>query len=86
MSQTRRRHIKNVVGTDPVLKDVRSNGNKREIASDLSRKEESGGRTVLPLQTNSQANRRGVAVVRSGDDWWEQLQGHNRHRGNGTLR
>jgi len=36
--------------------------------------------------TNWQVNLKGAAVVRSGDDWWEQLQCHNRHRGNGKLR
>jgi len=46
---------------------------------------QSGGRTVPPLQTNWQGNRRRLAVVRSGDVWWEQLQSHSRHRVNGKL-
>jgi len=41
---------------------------------------------MLPLQTNWQAKRIGAAVVHSGDDWWEQLQSHNRHRGIGMHR
>jgi len=36
--------------------------------------------TMPTLQTNGQANRGGAAVVHSCDDWWEQLQSHNRHR------
>jgi len=41
---------------------------------------------MIPLQTNGQANRGGASVVRSCDDWWEQLQSHNRHRSNAKLR
>jgi len=41
---------------------------------------------ALHSQANWQADRRGAAVVRSGDDWWEYLQSHNRHRGNGKPR
>jgi len=40
------------------------------MPSDLSRKEASGGREMLPLQTNGKADRGGAAVVRSGEDWW----------------
>jgi len=60
--------------------------NVREIASDLSRRWASEDRTMLPLPTNGQANRGGAAVVRSCDDWWEQLQSHNRHRSNDKHR
>jgi len=60
--------------------------NDREMASDLNRKKASGDRKMIPLQTNGQANRGGAAVVRSCDDWWEQLQSHNRHRSNAKLR
>jgi len=94
ISQTRRRPVGNVVGTDTGLEGVETNGcysaeyaarwvsgasiaaNDREMASDLSRRVASGDRTMLPLQTNGQANRGGAAVVRS----------HNRHRSNGKLR
>jgi len=48
--------------------------NDREMASDLSRRVASGDRTMP------------AAVVRRCDDWWEQLQSHNRHRSNGKLR
>jgi len=44
--------------------------NDREMASNLSRREASGDRTMIPLQTNGQANRGGAAVVLSCDDWW----------------
>jgi len=74
MSQTRRRYVENVVGTDTGLEDVGTNvgrsagyaakwvseassaTNEREMASDLIRREASGGRTMLPLQTNWQTN------------------------------
>jgi len=56
------------------------------MASDISHRETSGGRTVLPLQTNWQAYRRGTSVFRSGDVWWEQIHSHNRQRRNSKLR
>jgi len=82
ISQTPRRPVENVVGSDTGLEGVETNGcysaasiaaNDREMVSDLSRKEASGDRTMLPLQTIGQANRGEEAVVRSCDDWWEQL-------------
>jgi len=57
--------------------------NRREMASDLSRREASGGREMLPLQTNGQADRGGAAVVPIGDDWWRHvhpLQGYKNHK------
>jgi len=42
--------------------------NDREMASDLSRREASGDRTMPPLQTDGKANRGGAAVLRSCDD------------------
>jgi len=39
-----------------------SAANERKIASALSRREASGGRTMLPIQTDWQANQRGAAV------------------------
>jgi len=104
ISNSRRRPIGNVGGTDSGLEADETNGcypagyaarwvseasiaaSDREMASNLSRREASGDRTMLPLQTNGQANRKGAAVVRSCDDWWKQLQSHNRHRSNGKLR
>jgi len=104
ISQTRRRPVGNVGGTDTGLEAVETNGcysagyvarwvsgasiaaSDREMASDLSRREANGYRTMIPLKTNGQANRGEAAVVRSCDDWWEQLQSHNRHRSNGKLR
>jgi len=76
-----------------ILLDLRQGGvsgasiaaNDREMASDFSRREASGDRTMPPLQTNGQANRGGAAIVLSCDDWWEQLQSHNRHLSNGKL-
>jgi len=61
--------------TSVVLLGMRQSGcqESRCVLSDLRRREVSRGRTVLPLQANWQVYRRGTAVVRSGDDWW-QLQ------------
>jgi len=60
ISQTRRRPVGNVVGTDTGLEGVETRwvsgafiaSKDREMASDLSRREASGDRTMLPLQTN----------------------------------